>query len=328
MNSRVLAFAASLACAFAVAAPLDAASEKILKPTTKTKTKDDAAAGKLAARKGIKHAIGVLDFENEAGWASQWTIGENLRMMLESSLFATERFVIVERGELGAVLAEQDLQKSNRSAKADGVAQTGKVRSARYLASGSVTEVSESTSGDTGGINVKGFRIGGSSQKAQMTLVVKLIDTTTGEVVASERVRGVAGKSGVNLGYSGSQFGGNLASFAKTPAGEAAQDCVNQAVKFIAEKMQDFPVEGSVVTVSGEQVIVSLGENFGVQAGQKLIVRTDGEVLTDPATGAVLDRLEGEVTATLQVERVREKISYCSLVEGEMPERGATVIVQ
>jgi curli biogenesis system outer membrane secretion channel CsgG len=301
---------------------------KALKPSAATKTSDDTTGVKMGDYKGVKHALGVLDFDNSAGLFSEWTLGENMALMLESSLFATNRFVIVERGELGAVLAEQDLQASNRAAQASGVAQTGMVRSARYLATGAITEASANTSGEGGGVNIKGFRIGGSSAKASIVAVVKLIDTTTGEVVASERIRGEAGTSALNIRYQDYDLGGSLGAFAKTPLGEAAQNCIDQAVKFIAATMENFSIEGSVVTVTGEQIVINLGENRGIASGHRFMVRKDGEILTDPSTGEILDRMEGEVTGTIEVTRVREKVSYCKLVDGETPERGDTVVLR
>jgi hypothetical protein len=250
-----------------------------------------------------------------------------MRLMLESSLSATNRFVIVERGELGAVMAEQDLQNSNRTAQGSQVAQTGKIRSARYLATGAVTEASYNTSGEGGGIKIKGFKIGAQSNKASIVAVVKLIDTTTGEVVASERIRGEAGKSGVSIAYSDANVGGNLGAFSKTPLGEAAQDVIEQAVKIIATKMENAKVEAAVVTVARDEVIINLGENYGLGAGMVFLVARPGEVLLDPESGEILDRLEGEITGAIEVTKVREKISYCKLVDGDMPVRGDTVVL-
>ena len=71
-----------------------------------------------------------------------------------------------------------------------------------------------------------------------------------------------------------------------------------------------------------------MGENYGVTAGQKLIVRKDGEILKDPDTGAILDRLEGETTGTIEIVRVREKTAYCKLVDGTMPVVKDRVVVQ
>lgn len=315
----VLSFAAS---------PANAILDDLLKPSASTKTKDDANGRTMGEYKGVKHALGVLDFENQGGFYSQFSLGSNLALMLESALFETDRFIIVERGELGSVMAEQDLQASSRAAKASDTAQTGRIRSARYLATGAITEASYDTSGEDAGIRIKGFRIGGSSKKAAMVVLVKLIDTTTGEVVASERIRGDAGKTGLNVKYYGADLTGKLGAFAKTPLAEAAQSCIDQAVVFIANEMADFEIEGAIVTISGKNIIINMGENRGVESGTQFIVRTDGEVLTDPTTGEVLDRLEGEVTATIEVTKVREKIAYCELVDGEMPARGDTVIAR
>ncbi|MGA2444820.1 MAG: CsgG/HfaB family protein [Opitutaceae bacterium] len=328
MKIRLLAPLALLAALGVFIAPARAGLSDLLKPGTATKTKDDTAGSKMPEYKGVKHAIGVIDFENQNTAFVDPTLSQNFRMMLESALFATNRFVIVERAEMDAVMKEQDLQAGGRAAKAAGVAQTGKLRSARYLATGTIVEASSDTSGDGGGLTIKGIHLGGSSAKSQIVVIVKLIDTTSGQIVANERIRGEAGKTSLNLSYTGADVGGGLGAFAKTPMGEAAQDCINQAVKFIAEKMESTAVEGTVVAVSGDQVIISLGVNYGIAAGQTCVVRKPGETLTDPSTGEILGTSEGETVGTIQVTSPRDKISYCKLVDGKMPERGNTVVLK
>lgn len=327
MKTRFLPGLTVTLLAVLLGAPAFASVSKVLQPSTKTRTKDDTTAVQLPPYRGVKHALGVLDFENTGGYFTERALGDNMRLMLESSLAATNRFVMVERGELGAIMAEQDLQSGKRAAHGSGVAQTGKIRSARFLAAGAITEASTDTSGDGGGINLRGFRIGGSSEKSVVVAVVKLIDTTSGEIVASERIRGEAGHTRLNLGYQGSDFGGQLGAFARTPLGEAAQNCIDQAVVFIARRMESEAVEGSIVSIAGEEIIINLGEKFGIGAGQAFVVRERGEVLTDPSTGEVLDVREGGVVATIEVTRVREKVSYCKLVQGTMPARGDTVVL-
>lgn len=299
-----------------------------LKKGTETKTKNDAEGAKMPAYKGVRHAIGVTDFDNEARYHRWSELGENLKSMLASSLFESGRFVMVERVNLGSVIAEQDLQQSGRAAEAKNVAETGKLRSARFIATGAVTEISEGTSGESGGIGFGGIRVGGGSSKSSVVLVVKLIDTTSGEVVASKRVRGEAGKSGLRLGINRGGVSSDVGAFGKTPLGEAAQDCIDAAVKFIAESMEKNEIESSVVAVTKSEVIIAMGTNYGIEPGMKLIVRKDGEILKDPDTGAILDRLEGEVTGTLEIARVREKTAYCTLLDGTMPVRGDRVVIQ
>ncbi|MCB1069696.1 MAG: hypothetical protein H7A43_12585 [Verrucomicrobia bacterium] len=272
----------------------------------------------LGEYKGLKHAVGVKDFDNEAGWRGQWELGDNLATMLESALYDTGRFVLVERGKLDAVIAEQDLAASGRTAKAKKVAQTGKIRSARYLATGAITTVAEGSSGGGGGINVGGFNVGLKGKKSQVTIIAKLIDTTTGEIVAKERITGKPGGIGISLGYSGSGFGGNLGGFTETPLGEAAQDAINQAAKWFAEQMEEFPFEGSVIKVSGKgKVIINRGSEFGVEVGQEMVMTEEGEELIDPDTGAVLDVEEGEEIGRLKISKVSEKVSYADVIEGE-----------
>ncbi len=276
--------------------------------------------------KGLKHAIGCKDFHNESGWRGHWELGHNLTAMLESALRDTGRFVLVEREQLTDVLIEQNLAASGRAA-ASQVAQMGRIRPARYIATGSITEVSEGQSGIGGGVSVGGIRLGGTRTQAQLAVTVKLVDTTTGEIVAQQRVLGKAGRTGVNVGLSVGRVSTDLGGFIKTPLGEAAQDCVNQAAMFIARKLEEYPVEGSVVKTDDDgRVIINRGAEYGVTAGQELTMVRPGNLLIDPDTGAVLERAPGKVIGRLTVTRVTEKVAYCEVIAGEpKPEPGTAV---
>jgi curli biogenesis system outer membrane secretion channel CsgG len=319
--SRVLLLGASLL----LASPSHAFLDKVI-GTGGTKT-EDTSKPRSDEYKGVKHAIGVSDFENNAGWSGQWDLGKNLGVMLESALFDSGRFVVVSREKLDAVLMEQNLAASGRAA-ASGQAKTGGLRSAKYIATGAITTVEGGTQGSDGGINVKGFRIGAGGGKSTITAIITLIDTTTGEIIAKERVTGKAGGRALRLGYRGSDFGGDIGGFAKEPIGEAAQDVISKAVDLLVDKMKDQKLDGSVVDVKNEKVYINRGTQFGIEPGQSFVVRTLGEVLTDPDTGEVLDRIEGELVCTLKVEKVLEKAAICSIVEGEKPERGAVVLMK
>jgi curli biogenesis system outer membrane secretion channel CsgG len=281
-----------------------------------TTTESGNAKMNLGEYKGLKQAIGCKDFANEAGWHGQWEIGRNLTIMLESALFDSGRFVIVEREKLGDVLSEQNLAASGRAAKSK-VAQTGLIRSARYIASGAVTEVSENQSGGGAGVSFKGISLGGGKKEAQITVIVKLIDTTTGEIVAKERVVGKAGGTRLNVGVSVGGLNTDMGGFKETPLGQAAQDCIVKASEFIAKKMESFPFEGSVVKASGGQVYINRGSEFGMEVGQDLIMATEGETLTDPETGAILGKEDGKTIGKLKVAKVDAKLSTCDVTDGE-----------
>ena len=291
-----------------------------------TETSSGNAEMNLGEYKGLKHAVGVKGFKNEAGWSGSWDLGDNLTVMLESALFDSGRFVVVQREQLKDIIAEQDLAASGRTAAAKKVAQTGKIRPAKYLASGALTEVSENTSGGDGGINIKGFRLGAGKNTAQVTAIITLTDTTTGEIVGKERVVGKAGGTALRVGYSGS-IGGDLGGFQRTPLGEAAQDVINQAVAFMAKKFEEFPFEGNIVKITDKgQAIINRGSEFGVEVGQELVMQEEGEALVDPASGAMLGYEEGEEIGSLKVVRVSEKVSYADIVDGDNNPAPGTIV--
>jgi len=291
-----------------------------------TKTEDGDADMKLGTYKGLKHAVGVVDFDNDAGWRGQWQLGNNLGIMLESALFDSGRFVVVERENLRAVIGEQDLAASGRMAGAKKVAKTGKLRSAKYLATGAITEVETAESGGDAGVRIKGFKLGLGKTDAQVTIIAKLVDTTTGEIVSKKRIVGKPSARKLNIGYAGTDFGVDLGGFKKTPLGQAAQDAIVQAAKFFAMSMEEFPFEGSVIKVSDSgKVIINRGSQYGVEVGQILVLRTEGEQLIDPDTGEILDEEEGEVVGKLRVSKVSEKVAYCELLDGEAPDKGMVV---
>ncbi len=296
--------------------------------TDKTKVEDGDADMGLPEYHGIKHAVGVVDFENDAGYHSKWEMGYNLSILLESALFDTGRFVLVEREKLGFVMDEQDLAASGRMAKASSVAQTGKLRPAKYIATGAMTEVEHNESGGGGGFNIKGIRVGGSKADAKITIIAKLIDSTTGEIIAKKRITGEAGRAKLNFGLTKGSFRGDIGGFAKTPLGEAAQDCINQAAKFFAIQMEELPAGGAVVMVKDGRVIINRGEQYNFREGMILAMTEEGEDLIDPDTGEVLEKAEGKEIGTIRINKTSEKVSYCEVITGEAnPARGTVVSV-
>ncbi len=293
----------------------------------KTTTEDGNAELDLPPYDGIKHAIGVLPVENTSIWRGSIDLVENMTIMLENVLLQSDRFVVVDRSNLNATIGEQDLQNSGRAAQANNVASTGQIRSAKYLAQCQITGVEANESGQSGGVGLGKFRVGLSGGKAQIEMIVKIFDSTTSEVVASQRVVGKAGKRGFSLGFNEPGFNTSIGGFSKTPLGEAAYDTVAQAVVYMAGEFEDYSMDASVVTVTGDgRIVINRGSQYNVGVGQRFQVQELGEVLIDPGTGEVLDRLEGAVTGTIEVTRVTDKVAYCKLVDGVAPQRGDTAI--
>jgi len=180
-----------------------------------------------------KPVVGVAEFKNQTG-AGWWHggVGWELSSMLSNELSNTGDFTVVERAKLEPVLREQDLAASGRIAQGT-AAQIGKMTGAQYLVMGTVSAFEANTSNTGGGISFGGISIGGKKGEAYMAIDLRVVDTTTSEVVHSRTVEGRASKSGISLGLFKSGFGGRLKNEEKTPTGKAIRAGLVEATDYL-----------------------------------------------------------------------------------------------
>lgn len=277
----------------------------------------------LPAAASPKKTVAVIQFENKSGWRGSWEIGWGMQEMLATALVDTGRFTVLERQELGGILSEQDLAASGRSA-AGTAAATGQLGRAQVAIAGAITEFEHKAGGEGAGIGFKGIRLRGSQERAHVALNMRLIDTTTGEVLDSIRVAGSAASRGLKVGYSSADFGGDIGGFRKTPLGEATQEAINDAVKQIVARMRGIPWQAKVIRADDSQVYINAGSEAGVAAGAEFTVYREDEPLTDPDTGMVLGAITSKV-GRIRVSSVQEKFAIASIVEGSGFERNDLV---
>lgn len=186
-----------------------------------------------------KPTIGVADFSNDtsAGW---WYggAGRDLAGMLTNELSSTEKFRIVERAKLGPVLEEQDLGASGRVSKSS-AAKIGKLTGAKYLVMGTVSAYEEKTQGGGGGISFRGINLGGRKDDAYIAVDLRVVDTTTGEVMYTRTVEARSGSYGIHGGLYRGGFGGNLGKYENTPAGKAIRACLVEISDYLGCVMVD-----------------------------------------------------------------------------------------
>jgi curli biogenesis system outer membrane secretion channel CsgG len=178
--------------------------------------------------------IGVLRFTNHtsAGWWSG-SVGQELQDMLASELASTKSFQVLERREIDAVIGEQDLGASGRIDKRTR-AKIGAIKGAKYLVAATVSAYEENTSGSGGGIGAFGVRIGGAQSKAYIAIDLKVINTTTSEIVDSRTVEATSSSSAVEVGGYHRGFSGGLSSQNKTPTGKAIRGCIIEAAEYLS----------------------------------------------------------------------------------------------
>jgi curli biogenesis system outer membrane secretion channel CsgG len=263
---------------------------------------------------GYKKIVAVSRFENKSSWRGQWKLDDGMADQLTDALMQSGEFVVLERETLSDVLDEQDLASSGRAMKSK-AARTGKVTSAQILIKGAITEFESKSEGGGSGFSIKGFRIGSKSGGAHVGLIIRLIDTTTGQVLDSKRVEGTAKSGGFKLGFNIGDAGFGTESFKKTPLGKATQIAIDNAVEFIAAKMRNLPFQGRVIKVSGNDVYLGAGEQYGASVGETFTVYRKGEELVDPDTGEILGS-EEESVGTVKIFEVKEKYSKARAVSG------------
>jgi len=214
----------------------------LMQPTAQVEP--TAGVQALPPYSGPKARIAVADFDVKAAKAS-WEIGSGLREMLVTALVNSNRFSVVERQVLEAVMKEQELSASGA---ADDTAkiERGKIRTAELIVTAAVTEFEPQASGGRAGVGggggvgsgILGGILGGALNKAHMALDIRVVDTSTSEILAATRVQGQASdiSGAIMAGFLGSWgLGGGLSAYANTPMEKAIRVCIINAVQYIAQ---------------------------------------------------------------------------------------------
>ena len=262
--------------------------------------------------------VAVIGFDSTAPgyiWHINSELSQAATDLMINALIKTEGFRVFERIKLDAILQEQDFQVYSGRVDPSTAVKIGKMLGVDLIVTGSVSSIVYQKSG--------GIKLGPVSLKkssASVTMTVRAINVTTGEIIFSEVKKGTTSKSGVSIRIPvAGGFG--LSSESVTDIFSAIEDvCQQVAVEFAAKAEIDtaiassLPLEGYVVKVestsSGEitKVYINLGEDSGITVGDEIKIFQEGEVILDPKTNEVLDR-ELDLIAQARIITVKEKLS-------------------
>jgi curli biogenesis system outer membrane secretion channel CsgG len=265
-----------------------------------------------------KIRIAVTAFENKVKTPipdASWKLGEGLAEMLTSELSKTGQFIVVERQAVGDIVKEQELGMSGLVRQGT-AAQTGQMLGAQIIVRGAVTEFEERASGGGVGVQSRRFGIEGEASNAQVALDIRLIDASTGQVIASHNAAKTASSASGGFGArSGSvTFGGDI--FFRTPLGQATRAAMQDALQFImVTSFKAVTPSFSIVKVDGPVVYINAGTNSNVRTGDHYMVYSKGEELVDPDTGLKLGSDE-RLVGSIQITSVQEKFSIGTIVGG------------
>jgi len=171
-----------------------------------------SGTGTSGTSRSQRPTVSVPDFKNTvtpSTWWWQGPVATDLASALANELQATGEVQVVERQNVGAVLSEQEMTELGLVRKGPNAARKGQMTGARYIVLGTVTSFDSTvgSKGSSSNFGLLGF--GNNSQQLEtqdyVAIDVRIVDSTTGEVVGSRTVEGrstnVAGarQQGVNL---------------------------------------------------------------------------------------------------------------------------------
>ncbi|HLK34650.1 MAG TPA: CsgG/HfaB family protein [Terriglobales bacterium] len=274
-----------------------------------------------------KKRIAVLNFDYgtvqnyvESIFGTNQDVGKGISDLLVQKLVQDGKFAVIERNALDKVLAEQNFSNSNR-ADATTAAKIGRVLGVDAIIVGTVTQFGRDDQSTAIGGNAIGgltnrFGLGGvkkSKAKAVVAVTARLVDTSTGEILAADTGKGQSTRSGTSLlGAGGSNSGaggGNYDMSSSNFGGTLLGEAVHQAVDSLADQLDSsanaiptrkVELSGVVADVSGDTLILNLGGKSGVKVGDVLEVSRPVRSIKDPTTGKVIKVVTQKVgTATV-----------------------------
>lgn len=206
-----------------------------------------ALAGNGYAQGAKRPAVAVMDFDFgtiHSHWWGNYDIGKGMADQVVDALLEDGTFRVIERKKLDTVLAEQDFARSDRAdPSAAKLAKVGKVLGVKYIISGSITKFGGEEKNYGGGLLGRG-KLGGlglKKAKTEVTLTARMIDATTGEILASAKGEGVSKKGGgikVGAGSFGGAGGFSMSSsdYKSSAIGEAQEQATKLLVAALVAK--------------------------------------------------------------------------------------------
>lgn len=278
----------------------------------------------LAAQTAAKKRIAVFDFENAAasgGVTSPYfssegpNTGKAAANLLITKLVQNGNVVVIERSAIDKLLAEQNLTNSDRTDPRT-AAKLGRVLGVDAIVLGTITQfdLDDKMTGG-GGARLGGFGGYSTSTKhdirATAKISARIVSPDTAEVLLVSEGAGEVVKKGVKVDMRDMRAATAAMMGGTNTNNPNLTEALNKAVEQLTGSLESaFPklpprvrvIDGLVADFNETgRLIINVGQQAGVLAGEKLEVWRAGKEIRDPGTGKVLmrdDILLGEASVT------------------------------
>lgn len=272
MKKVILSLALFSFCAFTYAQRKTEIVEPVKQSTTD--------AGRV-----IKRKVAIGRFSNETQYAKgifydkeNDPMGKQALDILSAKLAASGKFILLERGDLAALLEEA--KKSD-----NGLATIG----ADYMIIGSITEFGRKNVGKSGVFsNTK-------SQIVEAAVAIRLVDVSTGLIIYSDE-----GKGSAELTTRTTMGVGGKADYDATLSDKAISEAIGQLVENIINKCTSKPWRSFFLSYDADAQLIAGGASQGVKVGDTFSVKTKGKKVKNPQTGVLIE-LPGKHVGTVTV---------------------------
>lgn len=245
-------------------------------------------------------------------------VGKGITDLMVQKLVTDGKYRVIERAALDKIIAEQNFNNSDR-ADPSSASKIGRILGVDTIILGSITKFGRDdkqvggVGGGRGGWTGVIAGAGKKESKAVVAITARLVNTTTGEILASATGNGESARSGMFLGGGGSGYGGggggafdmSSSNFSQTILGEAVNKAVVDCATQLDAAAGNLPIikatySGVVADVSGNTIIINVGNKVGVRVGDVIQVSRPVRTVKDPTTGKVLKTVTSQLgTATI-----------------------------
>lgn len=293
-------------------------------------------------------AVFPFDYGTTSTVLGSRDIGNGVSSMLINKLVNDGIYEVVERQMINTLLKEQNFSVSDR-ANPETAIKLGKLLSVDAIITGSVTQFGFENSSkniDVGGvvdsvasnlpfgdyIPFGGFGVGFHKSKAKVVIDARIIDCKTGIILGAVKGTGISKVKGSSL--FGSETGNfNSPGFESSLAGEATMQAVNQLainLNSMANKIPDNKaiadknVTGKIAYVDENNVVVNVGSDNGLSAGDMFKVESPYKTVKDPDSGKIIEELYKTV-GVIKLSSIHKSASDGIIVKGDKIQIGDKV---
>jgi curli biogenesis system outer membrane secretion channel CsgG len=279
-----------------------------------------AAPAATSAPAGPKRLVAVMNFDYgtvrtvvASIFGTDQDVGKGITDLMVQKLVQDGKYRVIERAALDKIISEQNFNNSDR-ADPTSASKIGRILGVDTIILGSITKfgrddkqiggVGGGHSGWTGAL----AGVGKKESKAVVAITARLVNTTTGEILASVTGNGESSRGGLFLGggggtgYSGGggAFDMSSSNFSQTILGEAVNKAVTDCATQLDNAAGTLPIikatySGIVADVSGNTLIINIGNRVGVRVGDSIQISRPVRTVKDPTTGKVLKTVTNQL---------------------------------